>query len=140
MPVRTRRDSSHRHQVAWDLRRKSHWFCDSSLNISRGMRSIINIEDLRQAARRRLPRVVFDYMDGGAEAEVTLRENPRSFEKIFFRPRQAVTFPEVDLTTTVLGTKISFPALLAPIGYSRLLHPEGERGAARAAGNAGTGY
>jgi isopentenyl diphosphate isomerase/L-lactate dehydrogenase-like FMN-dependent dehydrogenase len=104
------------------------------------MRSIINVEDLRQAARRRLPRVVFDYLDGGAEAEVTLRENPRAFEKIFFRPRQAVTFPEVDMRTTVLGSTLSLPAMLAPIGYSRLLHPEGERGAARAAGSAGTGY
>jgi isopentenyl diphosphate isomerase/L-lactate dehydrogenase-like FMN-dependent dehydrogenase len=104
------------------------------------MRSIINVEDLRQAARHRLPKVVFDYLDGGAESEVTLRENPRAFEKIFFRPRQAVTFPEVDMRTTVLGTTLSMPALLAPIGYSRLLHPEGERGAARAAGTAGTGY
>jgi isopentenyl diphosphate isomerase/L-lactate dehydrogenase-like FMN-dependent dehydrogenase len=104
------------------------------------MRSLINVDDLRLAARRRLPKVVFDYMDGGAEAEVTLRENPRSFERIYFRPRQAVALPEVDMSTTVLGTKISFPAMLAPIGYSRLLHPEGERGAARAAGQAGTGY
>lgn len=104
------------------------------------MRSIINVEDLRQAARRRLPRVVFDYLDGGAEAEVTLRENPRAFEKVFFRPRQAVTFPGVDMRATVLGTTLSLPAMLAPIGYSRLLHPEGERGAARAAGAAGTGY
>jgi L-lactate dehydrogenase (cytochrome) len=105
-----------------------------------GMRSMINVEDLRQAARRRLPRVVFDYLDGGAEAEVTLRENPRAFDKIYFRPRQAVTFPEVDMRATVLGTTLSLPAILAPIGYSRLLHPEGERGAARAAGEAGTGY
>jgi len=104
------------------------------------MRSIVNVEDLRIAARRRLPKVVFDYLDGGAEGEVTLRENVHSFDKIFFRPRQAVTFPELDLRTTVLGTTISFPAMLAPIGYSRLLHPEGERGAARAAGAAGTGY
>jgi L-lactate dehydrogenase (cytochrome) len=104
------------------------------------MRPIVNVEDFREAARRRLPKVVFDYLDGGAEGEVTLRENVRSFEKIFFKPRQAVTFPELDLRTTVLGTTISFPALLAPIGYSRLLHPEGERGAARAAGAAGTGY
>jgi L-lactate dehydrogenase (cytochrome) len=104
------------------------------------MRPIVNVEDLRQAARRRLPKVVFDYLDGGAEAEVTLRENVRSFEKVFFRPRQAVTFPDLDLRTTVLGTTISFPAMLAPIGYSRLLHPEGERAAARVAGEAGTGY
>jgi L-lactate dehydrogenase (cytochrome) len=104
------------------------------------MRAIVNVWDLREAAKRRLPKVVFDYLDGGAEGEVTLRENIHSFGNIFFRPRQAVTFPELDLRTTVLGTTISFPAMLAPIGYSRLLHPEGERGAARAAGAAGTGY
>src|SRR4026208_1493239 len=104
------------------------------------MRSIINIDDFRLAAKRRLPRVVFDYLDGGAEAEVTLRENPRSFERFYFRPRHAVAFPEVDLRTTVLGTPISFPAILARMGYSRMIHPDGERGAASAAGQAGTGY
>src|SRR5438874_4794188 len=51
---------------------------------------VVNIEDLRQLARRRLPRVVFDYLDGGAEGEVTLRENRRAFDTVTFRPRHAV--------------------------------------------------
>lgn len=101
---------------------------------------VINIEDLRPLARRRLPRAVFDYLDGGAEAEVTLRENRHAFEEVTFRPRHAVAVPDCDLRTRVLGFDISFPALLAPVGYSRLMHPDGEAGAARAAGAAGTGY
>jgi L-lactate dehydrogenase (cytochrome) len=101
---------------------------------------VINIEDLRRLARRRVPKVVFDYLDGGAEGEVTMRENCRAFEAVSFRPRHAVAVPECDLRTTVLGTGFSLPALLAPVGYSRLMHPKGEPAAARAAGKAGTGY
>lgn len=101
---------------------------------------VINIEDLRRRARRRLPRVVFEYLDGGADGEVTLRENCRAFETLTFRPRQAVPLPPCELRTTVLGTEIAFPALLAPVGYSRLMHPGGEVAAARAAGQAGTIY
>ena len=91
-------------------------------------------------AKRRLPKAVFDYLDGGAEDEVTLRENCRAFRDFRFRPRQAVKFPEYNLRTTVLGLEISFPAFLAPVGYSRVMHPGGEVAAAAAAGAAGTGY
>src|SRR5882724_11349121 len=101
---------------------------------------VVNIEDLRQLAKRRLPKAVFDYVDGGAEDESTLRENCRAFCDFTFRPRQAVKFPDYNLRTTVLGTEISFPAFLAPVGYSRLMHPGGEVVAAAAAGAAGTGY
>src|SRR6266446_3313779 len=101
---------------------------------------VVNIEDLRNLARRRLPKMVFDYLDGGADAEVTLRENCRAFESVTFRPRQAVAVPACDLRTRVLGIDVSFPALLAPVGYSRLMHPGGEVAASRAAGAAGTVY
>src|SRR5258708_39049159 len=101
---------------------------------------VVNISGLRQIAQKRVPRAVFDYLDGGAEGEVTLRENCRAFEGITFRPRQAVAVGACDLCTTVLGGEISFPAILAPVGYSRLMHPGGEVAAARAAGDAGTGY
>jgi L-lactate dehydrogenase (cytochrome) len=101
---------------------------------------VVNIEDLRVLAQRRLPKMVFDYLDGGAEAEVTLRANCRAFESVTFRPRQAVAVPACDLRTRVLGIDVSFPALLAPVGYSRLMHPGGEVAAARAAGAAGTTY
>jgi L-lactate dehydrogenase (cytochrome) len=101
---------------------------------------VLNIEDLRRAARRRLPRVVFDYIDGGADAEVTLRENCRAFEQVAFRPRCAVATPECDLRTSVLGIPIALPFILAPVGSSRMFSPRGEEAAARAAGRAGTIY
>jgi L-lactate dehydrogenase (cytochrome) len=101
---------------------------------------VINIADLRRLAEARLPKVVFDYLDGGAEDEITLRENCCSFQEVKFRPRQAVAVGDCDLRTRVLGTEIAFPALLAPIGYSRLMHPGGEVASARAAGQAGTIY
>jgi isopentenyl diphosphate isomerase/L-lactate dehydrogenase-like FMN-dependent dehydrogenase len=101
---------------------------------------VVCINDFRPMARRRLPRPVFDYLDGGADGEVTLRENCRVFDDVTFRPRCAVPVPSCDLRTHVLGFDVSFPALLAPVGYSRLMHPDGEAGAARAAGAAGTAY
>jgi isopentenyl diphosphate isomerase/L-lactate dehydrogenase-like FMN-dependent dehydrogenase len=101
---------------------------------------VVCISDFRPLARRRLPRPVFDYLDGGADGEVTLRENCRVFDDITFRPRHAVALSDCDLRTRVLGFDVSFPALLAPVGYSRLMHPDGEAGAARAAGLAGTAY
>jgi L-lactate dehydrogenase (cytochrome) len=101
---------------------------------------VVNIEDLRRLARRRLPRAVFDYLDGGAEAEQTLAENCRAFRDVMFRPRGAVAVGDCDLKTQVLQHELSFPAMLAPVGYSRLMHPGGEVAAAGAAGEAGTGY
>jgi len=83
---------------------------------------------------------VFDYLEGGAEDEVTLRANRRAFEAVTFRPRLAVPTSPCDLRTRVLGFEISFPALLAPVGYSRLMHADGEVAASRAAGVAGTIY
>ena len=101
---------------------------------------VVCVEDLRLLARRRVPRAVFDYLDGGAEGEVTLRENCRTFEDVTFRPRHAVAVSGCDLRTRVLGLDLSLPFLLAPVGYSRLMHPGGEVAAAREAGKAGTGY
>jgi L-lactate dehydrogenase (cytochrome) len=101
---------------------------------------VVCIEDLRQAARRRLPRVVFDYIDGGAEAERTLTDNCRAFDRIALRPKSAVAIPGVDIKATVLGTPLDVPFILAPIGSSRLFYPHAEEHAARAAGAAGTVY
>ena len=101
---------------------------------------VVNISDLRRLAERRLPRVVFDYIDGGADGEVTLRENCRAFEAVTFRPRCAVAVPQCELGTTVLGTQVSMPILLAPVGSSRMFYPRGEEVAARQAGAAGTVY
>ncbi|HKF01144.1 MAG TPA: alpha-hydroxy acid oxidase [Candidatus Sulfotelmatobacter sp.] len=99
----------------------------------------VSIEDLRELAALRVPKVVFNYIDGGAEGEWTLRENRRAFDEVTFRPQQAVAVPACDLRTRVLGVELSMPLLLAPVGYLRVMHPEGEIGAARAAGRAGVG-
>jgi isopentenyl diphosphate isomerase/L-lactate dehydrogenase-like FMN-dependent dehydrogenase len=101
---------------------------------------IINIKDLRSAAKRRLPRVVFDYIDGGAEDEWTLRENCLAFEEVTFRPRCAVATPACDLRASVLGASLSMPLILTPVGSSRLMYPRGEEAAASAAGAAGIAY
>jgi len=101
---------------------------------------VVCIEDFRPIARQRIPQPVFDYLDGGAEGEVTLRENCRVFNDVTFRPRHAVASAECNLRARVLGFDLSLPILLAPVGYSRLMHPGGEVAAARAAGRAGIGY
>lgn len=113
--------------------------------MTRGARSVASprvvcIEDFRPIARERIPKPVFDYLDGGAEGEVTLRENCRVFNDVTFRPRHAVALAECSLCTTVLGFNLSLPFMLAPVGYSRLMHPGGEVAASRAAGKAGTAY
>ena len=100
----------------------------------------VNVADLRLAAKKRLPRAVFDYIDGGADAEWTLRENSRVFDDVMFRPRSAIATKQCELRTTVLGESVELPLLLAPVGSSRLFYPRGEELAARAAGEAGTIY
>lgn len=104
------------------------------------MKAALNVEDLREMARRRVPRVVFDYIDGGADAEVTLRENRRAFERVSFRPRCAVASGTCAIRTTVAGVGLAFPLILGPVGSCRLFHPGGEAAAARAAGAAGLPY
>ncbi len=101
---------------------------------------VVNIEDLRRLAKGRLPKPVFDYMDGGAENEFTLRENCRAFESVIFRPRTAVSVPECETSTEILGAKLSFPMILAPVGYSRMMHARGEVAVASAAGKAGIAF
>jgi L-lactate dehydrogenase (cytochrome) len=113
---------------------------DRSLARSVSFPRVINIHDFRRLARRRLPAVVFAYIDGGAEDEITLRENCRAFRDVRFRPRQCVPVPSCDLRTTVLGTTYELPFLLAPVGFCRMFYPKGELHAARAANEAGTAY
>jgi isopentenyl diphosphate isomerase/L-lactate dehydrogenase-like FMN-dependent dehydrogenase len=104
------------------------------------VKSAVNVGDLRRMARRRLPRVIFDYIDGGADDERTLRENSEIFGRVTFRPRNAVTATPCNLRTTVLGTTLELPFMLAPVGSSRLFFPRGECVAAAQAGAAGTAY
>ena len=98
---------------------------------------INSVSDARSLARRTLPRVVFDYIDGGAEDELTMAENVQAFREVSFRPRMAVTTRQPKLATRVVGTELSLPLLLAPCGLVGLLHPAGALGVARAARRAG---
>jgi L-lactate dehydrogenase (cytochrome) len=83
---------------------------------------------------------VFDYIDGGADQELTMRQNIAAYDAITFQPRCAVSIPHCDLRTTVLGTPLELPFLLAPVSSCRMFYPRGEAVAAAAAGDAGTAY
>ena len=102
------------------------------------MTVIANIEDLRRRARRRLPKVVFDFIDGGAQDERTLAANRADFEALELRPKMLVDVSQRSLTTTVLGREIAMPVMVAPTGITGLAAPRGELHAARAAAAAGT--
>lgn len=94
--------------------------------------------DFRRIARRRIPTMVFDFVDGGADGELTLDANRRAFEQIVFEPRWMSDVSKIDLTTTVLGEQISMPYLLAPAGLASVVHKDGELAVARAAAKANT--
>ena len=95
------------------------------------------IADLRAIAARRLPRAVFDFVDGAAEQEASLRRARRSFARAEFHPQALRDVSTVDPAATVLGRPWPLPFALAPTGFTRLMHHEGERAAARAAQRAG---
>ncbi len=97
-----------------------------------------NVAEARRRARRVLPRALFDYIDGGAEDEVTMGENERALRQIAFRPRMGTKVERPRLDTTVLGRSVSLPVLLAPCGLVEMVHPDGAIGVARAARKAGT--
>jgi isopentenyl diphosphate isomerase/L-lactate dehydrogenase-like FMN-dependent dehydrogenase len=99
---------------------------------------VLNYEDARRLAKRTLPRAVFDYVDGGAEDEVTLRRNTEAFSDLRFRPRMGVWVEEPELSTTLFGHRVSFPVLTAPCGGLKLIHPHADIGVAAASAAAGT--
>ena len=85
-----------------------------------------NVADLQALARRRLPRAVFDYLDGGAEDEFTLSRNRYAFERYALVPNALVDVGKIELATTVLGQRIELPLVLGPCGLARLIHREGD--------------
>ena len=99
-----------------------------------------NVDDLRRAARRRLPRGVFDYIDGAAEDEVSSARNREAFERLEFRPRILRGVESVEPGTTLLGRPLSLPLVIAPTGFTRIANPAGELAVARAAARAGIPY
>ena len=106
----------------------------------RRLRKGVSVADLRRIARRRLPRGVFDYIDGGAEDELAMAANSAAYRRLTFRPRVLRDMSEVDTTSTLLGKPIPFPLVLAPTGFSRIADPAGELAVARAADRAGIPY
>jgi len=108
--------------------------------VERRLRRAASVDDLRAIARRRLPRGVFDYVDGGAEDELTLAANRAAFDATGFRPRVLRNVSAVDVSSTLLGEPVAYPLTLAPTGFTRIVHPEGELAVARAAARAGLPY
>ena len=101
------------------------------------MRIMTCIEDLRRVARRKVPRAFFDYAEAGSYAQETLRANREDLEHIKLRQRVLVDVSQRDLTTTILGERVSLPLALAPIGLCGMMHGDGEILACRAAQAAG---
>jgi len=108
--------------------------------VARRLRGAANVDDLRRLAKRRLPRGVFDYIDGAAEDERTMAANRAGFADLTFSPRVLTGVGEPDPSTTLLGETIPLPIVLAPTGFTRLAHSEGELAVARAAARAGLPY
>lgn len=108
--------------------------------VARRLRRAVNVAEMRRMTRRRVPRGVFDYVDGGAEDERTLRANHDAFGMLTFRPRVLRDVSSVDTTTTLLGRPMPLPLVLSPTGFTRILDPAGELAVARAAGRAGLPY
>jgi L-lactate dehydrogenase (cytochrome) len=97
------------------------------------MPTILSIDDLRVLAKRRIPRAIFDYADGGSYEERTLRANAADLDALTFRQRVMVDVSAVSLATTVLGSAMSLPLAIAPTGLAGLFHADGEILGARAA-------
>jgi len=93
----------------------------------------LNIDELREIARRRVPRFAFDYVDGGAEDEATLSGNRAAFERLRFRPRTLIDVSLRDTSTSILGQPAAFPAIVGPTGLNGLQWPDGDMAIARAA-------
>jgi L-lactate dehydrogenase (cytochrome) len=108
--------------------------------VQRRLARAASVDDLRRIARRRLPRGVFDYIDGGAEDERTLAANRRAFARTTFRPRILRNVATVNPSTTLLGRLIPIPLVLAPTGFTRIADPAGELAVARAAAEVGVPY
>jgi L-lactate dehydrogenase (cytochrome) len=106
----------------------------------RRLENALTIADLRKIARRRTPRSVFDYTDGAAEREITLRRARRLFAELELRPSILKDVSDVDLSTTVLSRTSALPFAFAPTGFTRMMNHEGERAVVRVAGRHGVPY
>ncbi|XP_034695833.1 peroxisomal (S)-2-hydroxy-acid oxidase GLO4 [Vitis riparia] len=98
----------------------------------------VNVNEFQELARQALPKMYYDFFAGGAEDQHTLRENVEAFSRITFQPRILVDVSKIDMSTTILGYKISSPIMIAPTSLQKLAHPEGEIATARAAAASNT--
>jgi L-lactate dehydrogenase (cytochrome) len=105
--------------------------------VQRRLRGAASVDDYRRIARRRLPRGVFDYIDGGAEDERSLAHNVAAFARYEFQPRVLRDVSRLDTATTLFGRQMAMPLVLAPTGFTRIAQSQGELAVARAAGRAG---
>lgn len=113
----------------------------SAYNAYRERRTLDRIQsvaDARDLARRRVPASVFQMFEAGSGSDITARRNEEVFSEVLFRPRNAVSLPEHDISTTVLGHRISMPLIVSSVGFLGVAHSDGEAGVARATGSAGT--
>lgn len=101
---------------------------------------VLNIEDLRTLARKKLPAPLYNYIDGGSDDESNVHGNIHAFDSAKLVPEYLVDVASIDLRTRVLGREISMPLFLAPTGMTRLFHHDGETAVSRAAADAGTYY
>ncbi len=108
--------------------------------VARRLARAANSDDLRRIAKRRLPGGVFDYIDGGAEDEVTLEANTGAFRRLEWVPRVLRDVSEIDPSVELLGKQLAFPLILAPTGFTRIADSQGELAVARAADRAGVPY
>uniref|UniRef100_A0A0D3GTI9 FMN hydroxy acid dehydrogenase domain-containing protein n=1 Tax=Oryza barthii TaxID=65489 RepID=A0A0D3GTI9_9ORYZ len=93
----------------------------------------VNVREYQELAKKALPKMAYDYINGGAEDEHTLRENIAAYTRIILRPRVLVDVSKIDMSTTLLGYTMRSPIIVAPTGGHKLAHPEGEKATARAA-------
>ncbi len=107
---------------------------------SRRLERCRTIDDVRLAAKRRLPRPVFDYVDGGADSEDSLRNNIDALGRYHYLPRVLTDVGTPDISAMILGRKTAAPLGFAPTGYTRMIDPRGEPAVARAAAKAGIPY
>lgn len=105
---------------------------------NRTLNRIQSVEDARDLAKRRVPASVYQMFEAGSGSNITAIRNEEVFDELHFRPRNAVSKPSRDISTTVLGHKISMPAIVSSVGFLGVAHSDGEAGVARAAGDAGT--
>lgn len=114
------------------------WLTHSLLQRLPALECAYSVADIRRLARSRTPIMAFDFVDGAAEDEVTMRANLAAFQRVSFAPRVLVEVVGRNLATTALGTPLSMPVILGPTGTPAFQHPDAELAAARAAHDAGT--